>query len=82
MCLVGKFDLGFLPVMSSNGLGILGEMGVVRRHKRVRSRSFPSCRALMRAFLTVWTCLSINPFDLGYIGDEVIWSKDHCLTKS
>ena len=59
VCLVGRFPRGFLPVRSSRGLGIFGEIGVVRMHRRVRSGSLPSCLALVRAILTVWTCLSM-----------------------
>ena len=69
-------------MISSEGLGILEEIGVVRRHRRVRSGSFPSSFALMSAFFTVCTCLSMKPFDFGWMGEEVMWSKHHSLANS
>ena len=38
------------------------------------SSAVPEVCIVVRAVLTVFTCLSIKPLDLGYMGDEVICS--------
>ena len=50
---VGMFDMAFLPVRVSMGLGRLDEIGVVLRHNRARSGSALACWALVKAALTV-----------------------------
>ena len=62
---VGMFDMAFLPVRISMGLGKLDEIGVMRRHNRARSGSVSACWALVKVALTVWTWRSMKPLDLG-----------------
>ena len=53
----------------------------MRRHKRARSGSVLACLALISTAFTVCTCLSMNPLDLEYLGEEVEWSNDQSLAK-
>ena len=69
--LSGRFDLAFLPLRISMGLGRLGETGVVLMHRRARSGSFLACRAIVKVVFTVWIWRSMKPLDLGYLGDDV-----------
>ena len=71
----------FLPVRISRGLWRFEDKGVVQRYKWARSGSVLACLALIRTAFTVCTCLSMNPLDLEYMGEEVEWSNDQSLTK-
>lgn len=75
--LIGMFDFALRPIRISIGLGIALEIGVVRRHRRARSGSALVWRAFVRVILIVRICRSMKPLDLGYLGDEVVWSNDH-----
>ena len=58
----------------SQGEGKLGPMGVERNVSSSWLREvFDACVVAKDVFM-VLPCLSIKPLDLGYKGDEVIWS--------
>ena len=49
-------------------------MGIDLRLRRRSSRDLPEEFAVAKAVLIVLVCLSMKPLDLGYKGDEVMWS--------
>ena len=49
-------------------------MGVDLRLRRRSSRDLPEEFAVAKAVLIVLICHSMKPLDLGYRGDEVMWS--------
>ena len=49
-------------------------MGIDLRLRRRSLRDLPEDFAVAKAVLIVLICLLMKPLDLGYRGDEVVWS--------
>ena len=63
------------PVMQYfMGDGMRGLIGVEWGSSRMASSGVPAACEVMRAVLMVFTCLLMNPLDLEYWGDDVMWS--------
>ena len=83
---MGKLLRYFLPLRISHGDGVLWSIGVVRRHNMARCGSWPLSLAFVKSCFTVCTILSANPFERGYIGEDVACSNlqfvANCLNSS
>ena len=82
MHFVGRLLTSFRLNSSSPGDGMMGSIGVDRRHNRVMFMSRELITAFFMAALTVCTHRSAMPFDWGYLGEDVICSKSHALANS
>ncbi len=69
--MIGRLEFTLLPIRISAGLGRPGPIGVVLGHRRAKAGSLLSCFVFCSTDLTIWICLALNPFDLGYLGDDV-----------